>query len=98
MEQKCMKFLLLKPVWNDTRDLCFFTMSNSRKSNFPGKSKTGYCHGSPVCPNPKCPFLDTSEGQQPNRIHWKTFRGDNKRKVCQICDDYTIKERCEARK
>ena len=70
----------------------------SSKTNFPGITKTGYCHGSPVCPNAKCPFLDTSENRQPNRIHWKSYRTDKNKKVCQICDYYATQEECPARK
>ena len=87
-----------KAVSSDTRDMHYFIMRWSGKRNFPGITKTGYCHGYPLCPNAKCPFLDTSENRQPNRIYWKSYRTDKNKKVCQICDYYATQEEYPARK
>ena len=95
------KFYMVKTSvdrWHDaTRDQHNFIMRSSSRVGFQGIRKIGFCHGSLVCPNPKCGFLSTSHQGQPNRINWKTRRGQ-KDKICQICDFFTTEEGCGARK
>ena len=74
-----------------------FVIRTSTRQGFYGRRKIGFCHGSYVCKNPKCPFLSTSHEGQPNRINWKTQRG-KKEKICQICDHFASEEGCGARK
>ena len=59
--------------------------------------KIGYCHGSWVCPNSKCPFLSTSHMCQANKINCKTQRV-SRDKICKICEHYAKEEGCGARK
>ena len=40
----------------------------------------------------------TCQKRQPNRIHWKSYRTDKNKKVCQICHYYITQEECPARK
>ena len=82
----------------DTRDDRYIVMRNSSENKFPGITKKGYCQGNYVCPNNKCPFMDFSTGKHPNKMHWKTFLGDGNKKVCEICDYYTVLDGCVARK
>ena len=95
------KYYLVKTtpaIWHeDTSDLHHFVMRTSTRQGFYGRRKIGFCHGSYVCKNPKCPFLSTSHEGQPNRINWKTQRG-KKEKICQICDHFASEEGCGARK
>ena len=83
------KFYMLKTSadkWHDaTRDQHNFIMRSSSRVGFQGIRKVGFCHGSLVCPNPKCCFLSTSHQSQPNRFNWKTSRG-KKDTICHICD------------
>ena len=72
--------------WHEvTGDRRNFGMCTSSRQGFEGIRKIGYCHGSWVCPNSKCPFLSTSHMCQPNKINWKTQRGSWD-KMCQIVD------------
>ena len=56
------------------------------------------CHGSWVCPNDDCTFCKTSHNCQPNYINYTTLPGNRKTKICTICDNIMVKERCSARK
>ena len=95
------KFYMLKTSadkWHDaTRDWHNFIMRSSSRVGTQGIRKIGFCHGSLVCPNPKCGFLFTSHQGQPNRINWKTRRGQ-KDKIYQICNYFATEEGCGARK
>ena len=84
--------------YDDTRDDRYFVMRNSSKNTFPGITKTGCNQGNYVCPNKKGPFIDFSLGNLPNQMHWKTFLGESKKTVCEICDHYEVLDGCVARK
>ena len=46
--------------WHEvTRDRRNFVMHTSSRQEIKGIQKIGYCHGSWVCPDSKCPFLST---------------------------------------
>ena len=55
----------------DTRDMHYFVLCTVNKQGFIGVRKGGQCHGSSICPNEKCTFQSTSQGNQSNRINWK---------------------------
>lgn len=81
-----------------TSDLRHFDMKTSSKAGYSGVRKVGYCKGSWVCKNLNCAFASTSQGNQPNRINWKSIPGQRHLKICQICDHVGAREGCGARK
>ena len=71
--------------------------SSSNKDLF-GTRNIGLCHGSLVCPNPDCTLCKTSHNHQPNDINHTTLPGNRKIKICTICDNIMVREKCGARK
>ena len=81
-----------------TSDCRYFTMRSSSNKDLFGTRKIGLCHGSWVCPNPDCTFRKTSHNHQPNYINHPTLPGNRKIKICTICDNIMVREKCGARK
>ena len=81
-----------------TGDSRYFTMRSSSSKNLFGTRKIGLCQGSWVCPNHDCTFRKTSYNHQPNYINYTTLPGNRKIKICNICDNIMIREKCGARK
>ena len=71
--------------------------SSSNKDLF-GTRKIGLCYASWVFPNPDCTFCKTAHNHQPNYINHTTLPGNRKIKICTICDNIMVREKCGARK
>ena len=81
----------------DNSDLRYFEMNTCFHQDLFGVCKIGYCHGSWICKNPNCTFLETSTDGQPNRVNFKRPRVKSE-KICNICDHCAEREGCSARK
>ena len=74
-------------LWHvPTSDRHHFRMLTSSREGFMGERRIGTCKGSFVCNNKACPFIRTSQFQQPNKVSWRNIRGNLNFKVCAICD------------
>ena len=86
-------------TWGDlTADCRYFVMQTSSRSTLFGTQKIGKCHGSWVCPNDDCNFRKTSENHQPNYVNWTTIGNNRHMKICEICNNFMVREKCGARK
>ena len=63
-----------------------------------GERRIGTYKGSFVCNNKACPFIITSQFQQPNKVSWCNIRGNLNFKVCVICDHVAQCIYCGAKK
>ena len=86
-------------TWGDlTSDCQYFVMQTSTRSTLFGTQKIGKCHGSWVCPNDDCNFRKTSENHQLNYVNWTNIGNNRNMTVCEICDNFMVREKCGARK
>ena len=86
-------------TWGDlTSDCRYSVMQTSSRSTLFGTRKIGKCHGSWVCLNDDCNFRKTSENHQPNYVNWTTIGNNRNMKICGICDNFMVREKCGARK
>ena len=83
---------------NLTADCQYFVMHTLSRSTLFRTQKIGKCHGSWVCPNDDCNFRKTSENYQPNYVNWTTIGNNRHMKICKICDNFMVREKCGARK
>ena len=86
-------------LWHvPTSDRRHFRMLTSSRKGFMGERCIGTCKGSFVCNNKACPFIRTSQFQQPNKVSWRNIRGNLNFKVCAICDHVAQCIYCGAKK
>ena len=86
-------------LWHvPTSDKRHFRMLTSSREGFTGERRIGTCKGSFVCNNKACPFIRTSQFQQPNKVSWHNIRGNLNFKVCAICDHVAQRIYCGAKK
>ena len=81
-----------------TSDRRHFKMVTTSRSGYRGEVRLGFCRGSFVCTNEKCPFKKTSHLHQPNKVSWRNIRGVREYKICAICDETAERIECGARK
>ena len=86
-------------LWHvPTSDQRHFRMLTSSQEGFMGERHIGSCKGFFVCNNKACPFIRTSQFQQPNKVSWRNIHGNLNFKVCAICDHVTQCIYCGAKK
>ena len=93
------EILVVDHRWHGmTSDQRHFKMMTTTRAGFRGEVRLGYCKGSFVCSNTKCPFTKTSHSHQPNKVSWGNIRGVREYKVCAICDETAEQIECGAHK
>ena len=75
------------------QDLRHFHMKASKRKNFTGIRKVGWCSGSLICTNEECPFAKSTTKR--NISHWKGGIGS---KCCFSCGYEGVERSCPARK
>ena len=73
-------------------------MLASSCEGFMGECRIGTCKGSFVCNKKACPFIRTSQFQQPNKVSWRNICGNLNFKVCAIYDHVAQCIYCGAKK
>ena len=96
---KLYKVPIREHLWHvPTSDKRHFRMLTSSREGFMGERRIRTCKGSFVCNNKACPFIRTSQFQQPNKVSWRNIRGNLNFKVCAICDHVAQRIYCGAKK
>ena len=96
---KYYKLKIHEHLWHVlTSDRRHFRMLTSSREGFMGERRIGTCKGSFVCKNKECPFIKTSQCNQPNKVSWRNVRGNMNFKICAICDHVAQRISCGAKK
>ena len=80
-----------------TRDRRYFNMNSTKRLDFKGLRRVGWCEGSWVCLNEDCNFIRSSPVGEPNRSSFHIY-GKRGNRQCVTCGHYAARDKCGARK